>query len=118
MTALRHRKKYVTRLRDLNGSLVDQEEDLKQLAKTFYINLYVEERVVELDIGTLKFPILNCRDKKLLNRMISEGDIKFALSQMALHKAQDWMDCHRTSSRKFRVLWALRCAASFRRCLI
>lgn len=74
-------------MKDDNGEWIEQEEKLSDLAREFYKNLYKAEQCLPIEDTNLHFPSLNHSDRRSLNRMVSEPEVKAALFQMGGLKA-------------------------------
>lgn len=81
-TVARRRRSIETILKNNQGDWIDNEEELRKLAKEFYENLYKAGNCIPIDEGKFDFPTLNHNDHKSVNKKVSKPEIKATLFQM------------------------------------
>lgn len=84
---LRKKRKLVEQLRGDNGAWCDDPTVLEQWVVSFYEKLYASEGGQHCDPTYWSFPNITHDNHWWLNRDVSDGEIRLALSQMGPDKA-------------------------------
>lgn len=87
-------------------------EELKSLARDFYINLYTAESIKESTILYSNFPHISLVDIRALNHTMSKSEVKIAMFQMAPNEALGPDGLQQASSKRIgillgKMLWSL-----------
>lgn len=86
-TLVRCRHNTISSLKDSTGHWQDDADQLRDMARDYFLTLYSTEPVLPCDSSSWTFPLLEPRDLLALNRAVSPEEVQAAFFQMGATKA-------------------------------